>query len=71
VWPDAFVDESSLTQSTFVLGRAHLGLGRAYLLIGETSKAKAAYQEFLTLWEDADPTIPILEQAKAESAKLQ
>jgi len=50
---------------------AHLGLGRAYLLIGETSKAKAAYQDFLTLWKDADPNIPILEQAKAECAKLQ
>jgi eukaryotic-like serine/threonine-protein kinase len=34
-------------------------------------KAKSAYQDFLTLWKDADPEIPILKQAKAEHAKLQ
>jgi serine/threonine protein kinase len=49
---------------------AHLGLGRAYALAGDTSKAKTAYQDFLTLWKDADPDIPILKQAKAEYAKL-
>ena len=49
---------------------AHLQLGRAYLLAGENVKAKAAYQEFLTLWKDADPDIPIFAQAKAEYAKL-
>jgi hypothetical protein len=46
-------------------------LGRAYALKGDTTKAKMAYQEFLTLWKDADPNIPILKQAKAEYAKLQ
>jgi DNA-binding winged helix-turn-helix (wHTH) protein/tetratricopeptide (TPR) repeat protein len=50
---------------------AHLGLGRAYALTGDTLKAKAAYQDFLTLWKDADPDIPILRQAKSEYAKLQ
>jgi len=50
---------------------ANLQLGRAYLMAGETAKAKAAYQDFLTLWKDADPDIPILKQAKAEYAKLQ
>jgi len=45
---------------------AHLGLGRAYVLQGDIPKAKAAYQDFLTLWKDADPEIPILKQAKAE-----
>jgi eukaryotic-like serine/threonine-protein kinase len=50
---------------------AHLNLGRAYALQGDTPKAKAAYQDFLTLWKDADPDIPILKQAKAEYAKLQ
>jgi DNA-binding winged helix-turn-helix (wHTH) protein/tetratricopeptide (TPR) repeat protein len=50
---------------------AHLQLGRAYDLQGDTAKAKAAYQDFLTLWKDADPDIPILKQAKAEYAKLQ
>lgn len=50
---------------------AHLQLGRAYILQGDTAKAKVAYQDFLTLWKDADPDIPILKQAKAEYAKLQ
>src|ERR1700730_2149521 len=49
---------------------AHLQLGRAYALQGDTTKARTAYQDFLTLWEDADPDIPILKQAKAEYAKL-
>jgi Tfp pilus assembly protein PilF/predicted Ser/Thr protein kinase len=50
---------------------ARLGLARAYALQGDAAKAKAAYQDFLTLWKDADPDIPILKQAKAEYAKLQ
>src|SRR5262249_33764195 len=50
---------------------AHLGLGRAYALQGDSAKARAAYQDFLALWKDADPDIPILKQAKAEYAKLQ
>jgi eukaryotic-like serine/threonine-protein kinase len=50
---------------------ARLGLARAYTLQGDTAKAKAAYQDFLTLWKDADPDIPILMQGKAEYTKLQ
>ena len=50
---------------------ARVGLARAYVLQGETAKARAAYQEFFTLWKDADPDTPILEQAKAEYSKLQ
>ncbi len=50
---------------------AHLGLARAFVLQGDTIKAKAAYQDFLTLWKDADSDIPVLKQAKAEYAKLQ
>jgi len=49
---------------------AHLQLGRAYALQGDTAKARAAYQDFLTLWKDADPDIPILIAAKSEYAKL-
>jgi len=49
---------------------AHLQLGRTFALSGDTAKAKAAYQDFLTLWKDADADIPILKQAKAEYAKL-
>jgi hypothetical protein len=56
----------------FVLGAlAHLGLARAYAVSKDTVKARAAYQDFLVLWKDADPDIPILKQAKAEYAKLQ
>jgi len=50
---------------------AHLQLGRAYAIEGETAKSRAAYQDFLTLWKDADADIPILKEAKAEYAKLQ
>jgi tetratricopeptide (TPR) repeat protein/predicted Ser/Thr protein kinase len=50
---------------------AHLQLGRAHAMRGDSAKAKAAYQDFLTLWKDADSDIPILKQAKAEYAKLQ
>jgi hypothetical protein len=50
---------------------AHFQIGRAYAMQGETVKAKAAYHDFLTLWKDADPDIPVLKQAKAEYAKLQ
>jgi len=49
---------------------AHLGLARAYVLQGDTGKARAAYQDFLTLWKDADADIPVLVAAKAEYAKL-
>ena len=47
-----------------------LSMGRGYSMQGYTAKAKAAYQDFLTLWKDADPDIPILIAAKAECAKL-
>jgi eukaryotic-like serine/threonine-protein kinase len=50
---------------------ARPGLARAYALQGDTAKSRAAYQEFLTLWKDADPDVPILKEAKAEYAKLQ
>ena len=49
---------------------AHLQLGRAYLLQGDTAKAKVAYSNFLLLWKDADFDIPVLKQAKLEYAKL-
>jgi eukaryotic-like serine/threonine-protein kinase len=50
---------------------ARLQLGRAYAMSGYTAKARVAYQDFLTLWKDADSDIPILKEAKAEYAKLQ
>ena len=50
---------------------ARLGLARAYAVQGDKVRAHAAYQEFLTLWKDADSDIPLLKEAKAEYAKLQ
>jgi serine/threonine protein kinase/tetratricopeptide (TPR) repeat protein len=65
-----FLDHRGIVLN-FPLGAlAHLGLARAYALQGDTAKAKAAYQDFLTLWKDADPDIPVLIAAKAEYAKL-
>jgi DNA-binding SARP family transcriptional activator len=49
---------------------ARLQLGRAYTQAGDQTKARAAYQDFLVLWKDADPGIPMLNQVKAEYAKL-
>jgi eukaryotic-like serine/threonine-protein kinase len=55
----------------FPLGAlAHLGLARAYALQGDPAKARAAYQDFLALWKDADPDIPILITSRSEYAKL-
>jgi tetratricopeptide (TPR) repeat protein len=65
------LDHRGIVVSDPVGALAHLQLGRAYALSGETMKAKAAYQDFLTLWKDADPDIPVLKEAKAEYAKLQ
>jgi serine/threonine protein kinase len=66
-----FLDHPTLVASNPLFPLAHLGLARAYALQGQTDKSRAAYQEFFTLWKDADPDIPILQQAKAEYAKVQ
>jgi Tfp pilus assembly protein PilF len=63
--------QRSIVQNEPIGALAHLGLARAYSMQGDTAKAKSAYQDFLALWKDADPDIPILKQAKAEYAKLQ
>jgi eukaryotic-like serine/threonine-protein kinase len=60
-----------LVQNNPTAALVHLQLGRAYALEGDTGNARANYQDFLALWKDADPDIPILKQAKAEYAKLQ
>ena len=66
-----FLDHPGIAQN-FPLGSlARLQLARAYAVSGDTVKAKTSYQDFLTLWKDADPDIPILKEAKAEYAKLQ
>ena len=66
-----FLDHPGIIQNFLLGSLAHLQLGRAYVVSGDTAKAKAAYQDFLTLWKDADPDVPILKEAKAELAKLQ
>ena len=65
------LDHRGLVLNEPIGALAHLQLGRAYAMQGDTAKARAAYQDFLTLWKDADPDIPILREAKAEYAKLQ
>ena len=49
---------------------ARLQIVRAYALQGDTAKARARYEDFFTLWKDADPDIPVLIATKAEYAKL-
>ena len=65
------IDHPGLIVNEPIGALARLQLGRAYALSGDTAKAKSAYQDFLALWKDADPDIPILKEAKAEYAKLQ
>jgi eukaryotic-like serine/threonine-protein kinase len=74
-------DNDSIVWNCWTGALAHLGVARANLLQSKTlvgaeadsarARALAAYKDFLTLWKDADPDIPILKQAKAEYAKLQ
>jgi len=64
------LDHPGVVTNEVIGALAHLGLGRAYALGGDSAKAKTAYQDFLALWKNADPDIPILQQARAEYAKL-
>ena len=61
----------TLVDNRIIGALAHLQLGRAQVMTGDKAAARTAYQDFLTLWKDADPDIPIYQQAKAEYAKLQ
>jgi predicted Zn-dependent protease len=65
-----YIDHRGLAWNCPLSSLAHLGLARAYALQGDTAKARAAYNDFLTLWKDADADIPILIAAKSEYAKL-
>jgi tetratricopeptide (TPR) repeat protein len=64
------LDHSSVVGNEPIGALAHLGLGRAYALSGDSTKAKTAYQDFFALWKDADPDVPILKEAKMEYSKL-
>jgi eukaryotic-like serine/threonine-protein kinase len=78
---EKILDHRSIIANSPIFPLAHLGLARAYALQARSArgaeadaaraKARAAYQDFFTLWKDADPNIPILIAAKSESAKLQ
>jgi len=65
------LDHRGIVQFAPIEALAHLQLGRAYAMSGDKDKAKSAYQDFLSIWKDADSDIPLLIQAKAEYAQLQ
>ncbi len=65
------LDHPGVVQNELIGAIARLGLARAYAMQGDAAKTRAAYQDFLTLWKDADPEIPILKEARTEYAKLQ
>jgi DNA-binding winged helix-turn-helix (wHTH) protein/tetratricopeptide (TPR) repeat protein len=65
------VDHPAIVGISPIGALAHLGLARAYALQGDTTKSRAAYHDFFTLWKDADPDVPILREAKTECAKLE
>src|SRR5260370_28180438 len=65
------LDHRGLEPTSELIPLSQLNIGRAYALQGDVGKARTAYQDFLALWKDADPDIPILKEAKAEYAKLQ
>jgi eukaryotic-like serine/threonine-protein kinase len=64
------LDHRGIVGSDPIGALAHLQMGRAFALAGDKTKAKIAYENFLTFWKDADPDIPVFQQAKAEYAKL-
>ena len=64
------IDHPGIVRSEPIGALAHLQMGRAYVLSGDTIKAKNAYETFLALWKNADPDVPILQEAKAEYSRL-
>ena len=65
------IDNPGTVQNAIYGAVAHVYLGRAQVKIGDKAAARKSYQDFLTLWKDADPDVPIYKEAKAEYAKLQ
>jgi serine/threonine protein kinase len=65
------VDHPGVALNSITAALAKLGLARAYVVQGDSAKARVAYQDFFALWKDADPNVPILVAAKSEYAKLQ
>jgi predicted Zn-dependent protease len=62
-------DHRGLVLADPMAARARLELGRAWAAAGDAARARAAYSDFLALWKDADPGVPILKEAKAEMQK--
>jgi tetratricopeptide (TPR) repeat protein len=65
------LDHRGIVLADPIAAIGHLQLGRGLALSGEMDRARSAYQDFLTLWKDADADIPVLKKAKVEYAKLQ
>jgi tetratricopeptide (TPR) repeat protein len=65
------LDHPGIASNFVTQALAHLQIGRAYAMAGDTAKARVAYQDFFNIWKDADQDIPILKEAKAEYARLQ
>ena len=65
------IDHSGIVGNAVIRALTHLQIGRAQAMMGDNTAARKSYEDFLTLWEDADPSIPILKEAKAEYTKLQ
>jgi hypothetical protein len=66
----SIVDHPGIVLSDITGTLAHLQLARALAAAGQTEKAKAEYHRFLGIWKDADPDLPLLQQAKAEAARM-
>jgi DNA-binding winged helix-turn-helix (wHTH) protein/tetratricopeptide (TPR) repeat protein len=64
------LDHRGIVNSDPIGALAHLQLGRALVVLGDKAKARIAYEDFLKLWKDADPDIPVLKQARTEYAHL-
>jgi tetratricopeptide (TPR) repeat protein len=64
------LDHAGIVGNEPIGALAHLGLGRACALSGDSAKARSAYQDFFALWKNADQDVPLLAQAKAEFEKL-
>jgi tetratricopeptide (TPR) repeat protein/predicted Ser/Thr protein kinase len=64
------LDHRGVGPTSVLYSLAHLGLGRAYVLQGDSAKAKVAYQDFFAVWKDADADVPVLKRARTEYEKL-
>jgi hypothetical protein len=64
------VDQPGVAISESIGALAHVGLARAYAMVGDLARAKKEYEVFLKLWKDGDGDVPVLQDAKAEYGKL-